>query len=303
MSWDRAHQRWQVQFNHNYKNIFLGRFDDEEDAARAYDRMMVWFDLHGIVRKKPGSRMHDSISLKGSFNFAYEEYEGEFGALRCMTQADVVRSLRQQGGGVKRERETKRRPESATDMKLAVCGGGNGGRGGGGGGRVRRGWGSGRAGGVAGAGAGLAGPGWGGARSVVGAGCGGGGGGIGGLRGGNSVGHGGGGGGAGGDGGIAADRAAAEEAAAAHSASACVTCGADDDDGLLCDGCEAGAYTRPLFGNVSAFMYLSVLYLRSNDQNPTVNPPSRPPEGAHMKHPRSTFCGTGGASRDHFRGC
>ena len=32
--------------------------------------------------------------------------------------------------------------------------------------------------------------------------------------------------------------------------------------------------------------YSSVLYFKSNDQNPTVNPPCRPPEGARRKRPR-----------------
>jgi len=32
-------------------------------------------------------------------------------------------------------------------------------------------------------------------------------------------------------------------------------------------------------------IYLSVLYFKSNDQNPTVNPPFRPPEGAQLKRP------------------
>ena len=39
-------------------------------------------------------------------------------------------------------------------------------------------------------------------------------------------------------------------AAAAAAAGACLTCGVDDDDGLLCDGCDAaGVYTRPFLSS------------------------------------------------------
>jgi hypothetical protein len=34
------------------------------------------------------------------------------------------------------------------------------------------------------------------------------------------------------------------------------------------------------------YIYLFVQYFKSNDQNPTVNPPFKPLEGAQQKHPR-----------------
>ena len=37
---------------------------------------------------------------------------------------------------------------------------------------------------------------------------------------------------------------------------------------------------------MSLFIYVSVLHFKSNDQNPTVDPPFRPPEGAQLKRPR-----------------
>ena len=122
VSWDRTNQRWNGYFNHNSKAIRLGYFDDEEDAARAYDRMAVWFELHGIVRNKHGGGgrgVHDTSSVKASLNFAWDEYESEFGVLRRMTQDDLVLKLKQQGGS------KRKRPDSA------LVGGGGGGRGGG----------------------------------------------------------------------------------------------------------------------------------------------------------------------------
>ena len=125
-----------MQFTHNQKYMRLGCFDEEEDAGRAYDRMMVWLELHGIVKKKHGG-VHDSSSLKASLNFSYEEYKGEFDELRRMTQDDLVQKLRQQGA----DHRKCKRPESAVDTRLALgkdVGGGGGGGGGGGDGGGQR---------------------------------------------------------------------------------------------------------------------------------------------------------------------
>jgi hypothetical protein len=35
--WDKRRSKWQAQIGHNGKKIFIGYFDDEESAARAYD--------------------------------------------------------------------------------------------------------------------------------------------------------------------------------------------------------------------------------------------------------------------------
>jgi hypothetical protein len=57
--------------------------------------MAVWFELHGIVRKKPGGGVHDSSSVKALLNFADDDYESEFDEMRRMTQEECVLAMRQ----------------------------------------------------------------------------------------------------------------------------------------------------------------------------------------------------------------
>ena len=135
--WHRVNRRWRVEFNHNKKNVTVGHFDDEKDAARAYDRMAVWFQLHGVARNKPraaGGGVHNLNSVKDSLNFAYGEYEGEFDELRRMTQEECVRSLRQLGG----HKRKRTRTQLAADAHLGLGGDGGGGGGGSSGGKRKR---------------------------------------------------------------------------------------------------------------------------------------------------------------------
>ena len=40
-------RRWERSFDAMANQLHLDSFDHEEEAARAYDRMMVWCELHG----------------------------------------------------------------------------------------------------------------------------------------------------------------------------------------------------------------------------------------------------------------
>lgn len=94
-------RRWEAQFRRNGKPTSLGCFDHEEEAARAYDRMMVWCELHGQDSRGGGKSGGSKVGISGlttlPLNFDYGEYEGDFDSLKHITQDDLVQSLRRQG--------------------------------------------------------------------------------------------------------------------------------------------------------------------------------------------------------------
>ena len=45
--WDKKSKRWRCQLGHKNKKVFLGYFNDPEEAARAYDRKLV--ELNGAA--------------------------------------------------------------------------------------------------------------------------------------------------------------------------------------------------------------------------------------------------------------
>jgi hypothetical protein len=55
--------------------LHTGCFDYEEQAARAYDKMMLWCELHGMVSAKGGH-----------YNFDVHEYDKDVPWLSNLTQ-------------------------------------------------------------------------------------------------------------------------------------------------------------------------------------------------------------------------
>ena len=64
-----------VLHRRNGKPTSLGCFDHEEEASRAYDKMMLWCELH-----------HSSGVNGGVTNFDPAEYEGDLPWLQSVTQ-------------------------------------------------------------------------------------------------------------------------------------------------------------------------------------------------------------------------
>ena len=78
----------------------MGKFDREDDAARAWDRMMLWCHLHEVMLKRNGGqgREHTSDSIQAALNFAYEEYAGAMDELcGIMTQDAMVQKSKLEG--------------------------------------------------------------------------------------------------------------------------------------------------------------------------------------------------------------
>ena len=50
--WDRKTGRWRSQLGYHNRKIFMGYFNEPEEAARAYDAKAV--ELHGPMGKKGG---------------------------------------------------------------------------------------------------------------------------------------------------------------------------------------------------------------------------------------------------------
>ena len=78
-------RRWEAQFRRNGKPTSLGCFDHEEEAAKAYDKMIIWCELR------------QSSSKGGITNFDIATYEADIPRLEAMNQDDLVMMLRRDG--------------------------------------------------------------------------------------------------------------------------------------------------------------------------------------------------------------
>lgn len=89
-------QRWEAQFRRQGKPTSLGCFDEEREAARAYDIMMIWCELHlfrSCADIKDTAMHLSNIAL----NFHCLEYQDEIDSLRQISQEELIRELRKQG--------------------------------------------------------------------------------------------------------------------------------------------------------------------------------------------------------------
>lgn len=93
-------RRWEAQFRRNGKPTSLGCFDHEEQAARAYDKMMLWCELHGASGVKGGIT-----------NFDASEYENDLAWLQTVTQDELVQILRSDGRRQAAQRMMKQKRE------------------------------------------------------------------------------------------------------------------------------------------------------------------------------------------------
>mmetsp|Transcript_8841 Transcript_8841/g.22254 ORF Transcript_8841/g.22254 Transcript_8841/m.22254 type:complete len:320 (-) Transcript_8841:1696-2655(-) len=79
-------KRWEAQFRRNGKPTSLGCFDREDQAAEAYDKMMLWCELHNTAGVKGGITNYDA-----------SKYEDIIPWLRSIAQDELITSLRGEG--------------------------------------------------------------------------------------------------------------------------------------------------------------------------------------------------------------
>jgi len=73
--WDKRRSKWQAQIKHNGKKIFIGYFDDEEVAARAYDAKAKELFKEYAALNFP-DKLNDPLGDL-SFKICYGNYTGQ----------------------------------------------------------------------------------------------------------------------------------------------------------------------------------------------------------------------------------
>lgn len=86
--------RWEAQFRRNGKPTSLGCFDREEEAAKAYDRMMLWCELHASLLATTASPQKQGAA---ALNFDVSTYASELHTLERLSQDDLMQELRRLG--------------------------------------------------------------------------------------------------------------------------------------------------------------------------------------------------------------
>ena len=86
--------RWEAQFRRNGKPTSLGCFDREEEAAKAYDRMMLWCELHASLLATTESPQKQGAA---ALNFDVSTYASELHTLERLSQDDLMQELRRLG--------------------------------------------------------------------------------------------------------------------------------------------------------------------------------------------------------------
>jgi hypothetical protein len=73
----------------------LGCFDHEEEAAKAYDRMMLWCEMHAaeLTHTVSSPQKQGAVAL----NFEVSTYANDLHALEFMSQDDLMQELRRLG--------------------------------------------------------------------------------------------------------------------------------------------------------------------------------------------------------------
>ena len=99
-------RRWEAQFRRKGKPTSLGCFDKEEQAARAYDKMMMWCQLHPKeIQNMSSCGGTSQTGYAPSFmsakifvtNFDKSEYYRDVPMLKQTSQDDLVAALRREG--------------------------------------------------------------------------------------------------------------------------------------------------------------------------------------------------------------